>query len=429
MGRDKKQCGFYNATTMASYDFELQQVVLDSIDSKILKALDKGALPARNKVYPLTAHEYTHWRDHVSTLWGRRVLTTFYGGIEAWRTQDASTFHKIVTAKRAVGRASSRRYYRFAGPKSGATPPWHWTLSIGMAFDGYGKLIPSDPIPFVRFYTPPRNSDEHLIVRMPISAASLAEVRAMYAEFSWVVAEKARYPQGPTKPDQWLLDYNSTIYSEDYLEYTTALHLLSNQTGARSILEIFPHASALAGIALNFPVSLIPKLQVPEEWMNVWGKGTHNLIDPLLQDRSPGFLFILLCHYAVLPTGTDLTEWLDCILTAAGGFSLSDLHREWANEIIKPVPTTVPPLKALLTVGCSWALASNVISSPDLLLRSLESRDFLALPGALTEDMEIWFPTINYEPFFGDASQTHRRCEWLQDMVSGMDSFCDVCGW
>lgn len=278
--RNTKWNAFYNLSTLASYHFDRQLVVLDSVDADILSALQNGAPAARYKVLRLAAHEYTHWRDHVATLWGRRLLSRYFDGVAAWASQDVSLFRHILDAQRSIAWCASRRYYLVKGPRSGSPPPWHASLSLGLAFNSEGVPDTNDPIPFVRFWAPPAAEDTDLIIRMPISAASLAEVRAMYAEYRWIKSEEERYPNGgtPANSAKWLLEYGAVVYEEDNLEYTTALHLLANRTGAKLVWEIFEHASALAGIVLNFPASLVGSIMIPKMWDDTWGPDVRSEI-------------------------------------------------------------------------------------------------------------------------------------------------------
>lgn len=321
------------------------------------------------------------------------------------------------------------------GPKSGSPPPWHASLSLGLAFNSEGVPDKNDPIPFVRFWAPPATADTDLIIRMPISAASLAEVRAMYAEYLWIRSEEERHPSGgtPANSSKWLLEYGAAVYKEDNLEYTTALHLLANRIGAKLVWEILEQASALAGIVLNFPASLVRSLRIPKMWDDTWGAGCPHgdRIQPLLSRRDPGFIFALLCNYATTPGTTKLSEWLESVLQAAGGFGFTELKTEWEKELSASVVIgeskgAANDLKVLwLTRGLDWALASDPTSPPEPLLRALNSDEGFSLPGALTADFDLWFPAQSTG--YADKSVTLSRVDWLEKVIMKMDEFCDVC--
>lgn len=154
----------------------------------------------------------------------------------------------------------------------------------------------------------------------------------MYAEYCWITSEEQRYQGGtPANSARWLAEYSDQVYDQRFHEYTTALHLLANKTGAKFIWQILQHASALAGIALNFPAPMAGALRLPTSFQAKEPEGAER-VGILLEQRSPGFLYALLCNHAPAP-GADLVQWVDSVLQAAGGFSLSELTVEWEKEI------------------------------------------------------------------------------------------------
>lgn len=367
---------FYNLETRAAYDFSLQLVTLDSVCNEILGALRANAPAARYKVLCLGAHEYTHWIDHVSTLWGRNLLYEYYRGLTASEDRNVEEFPWIVRAFNSINRSTSSPYFFVKGPRSGSPSPWTWTLSLGLRFDALGKLKNKDPIPFVRFGKGNPLDENNLIVRMPISAASICEVRGMAAEYSWITRERNIFSGNtPADPERFAREYGSQLYDENFLLYTTGLHVLANHCGATEVTDILEYASRLGWVVLNFPQSLLGKLRMPDEWQQEWQDPEIANIrcSALIEGRDPGFIFCVLTKFAKQPKGMDCASWLDDLLLAAGDFTLSDFEHEWLEELERTsaqalVDLPNPRFVTCMNIGQEWARRIGPSGGTDELL-------------------------------------------------------------
>lgn len=426
---------FFNTCVQAAYHFDLLLVTLDQIDGPILKALGNQVPAARNKVLPLVVHEYTHWMDHVGSLWGRRLLTTYFQAKVAREKNDPNNFTWMVEAKKAILRCTSKRYYFTLGPANIIGPPWAWSLSLGCRFDRAGRLDPSDPIPFIVFGIGDTEG-ENRMVRMPISPAALCEVRAMAAECAWVTEEEATLgPENtPASKLRWLEEYANTIYAPNMLIYSTALHLLANHCNCDDFSVVLPSASALAWIALNFPPSLVNDLRIPPQWTSHWRppSGTLDRITPLLKACDPGFIYTLLCTYARSPIGMKVENWLEETLVAAMGKSLEAFQQEWQIELAKSTREQTSSLEdanfhSWMDLGSKWARTLGVIGSSRPLLERLKRDDGLPLPEALTSDFEGWSPTGDGFRT-GDGLNCWDRCQEFERVRDKIDEFLEICG-
>ncbi len=425
---------FFNVKTLGQYHFDLQLVTLDDIDNTTLSALKGNEPEARNKTLTLAAHEYTHWLDHVGTLWGRNLLCAYYCGLVAREKNDPAMFFKIVEANKHINRISSSRYYFTKGPKCSERPPWRWTLSLGSRFDFSGKFDHNSPIPFIRFFKGTTDNQESLIARMPISPASLAEVRAMYSEFLWINEEcrGLNHDAAFVNKNTFMKDYDSKLYDSDFLVYVTSLHLLANHCGSTDLFSIFPYSSALSGLALNFPSSLIPRIKIPPNW-EIWRQNEWKIdrLQASLDSHDRGFIYAILCYHAQPPVSQDVPEWINTVLTAAMDLDLEVVTQEWEKEfeeetsrILKQV--SHPIFSKLVEIGGQWGKKVGLLGQLDPIVDAVNGKSELPLPDAITSDFEPWNPGDSL--FHIDGWSTMERKDYLLEMRNKMDEFFEICG-
>lgn len=425
---------FFNVNTLAQYSFDLQLVTLDDIDKTTIIALNNNEEGARNKTLPLAAHEYTHWLDHVSTLWGRKLLGTYYSGLVARENNDPHNFYKVVYAHQHIQRTSSNRYYFTKGPKYGEGSPWNSQLTLGSRFDFSGSLDHKNPIPFIRFFKGPTDNEDSLIARMPIAPAALAEVRAMWSEFLWLQQECSGENKNAALVNlsEFKRNYNSQFHDSDFLVYVTSLHLLANHCGSPDLFSIFPYSSALSGLALNFPSSLIPHIKIPPIWenwrQNEWGV---DRLQASLDNHDPGFIYAILCCHTQTPVGQDVTQWINTVLISAMDLDLKVVTQEWVKEfdeetsrILKQV--SHPIFSKLIEVGGQWREKVGLLGKLDPIVDAVNGKSELPLPDAITGDLVPWNPGDSLSHI--DGRSTIERKDYLFEMRNKMDEFLDICG-
>jgi len=426
---------FFNVSTAAAYHFELQQVTLDAVEDVHVQGFAKSLAPSRFRILPLAAHEYTHLLDHMTTLWGRELLHSFYEGLGAREAGDLPRFPAMVRARRAVHRSGSLRYFMTLGPRAGYRGRWVWALSVGLRFNSAGELDPNQPIPFVRFGHGDPNKDENRVARVPISAAALSELRATAAEFRWIAAEQAARGQRntPATPLNWLAEYESQLYSAPFVLYSSALHLLANHCHVDSVADVIEHGSALAALALNGGPSLAGRLRLDESWTERW-RPPHSpwdLVTPLLTSADPGFLYLALCSHAPPPNGKTLEEWLGETLDRAVGLSLIDVEvlcgAEWESQSARVGSLAEQQFQRWFEFGEQWRAEVGPLGSSEPLMAALEGAESPRLPAALTSDMAPWAPQAEpFEPMPGATILD--RLDYMGGIVDSIDEFLDVCG-
>jgi len=181
--------------TLGSFSFETAIIYLKSLRSgdieraRAVRANFKPAMvdgkpslmsgdqyAALEKVQTLAMHEYTHFVDATSTLWGLRHLQAMsdaYVSIEGGESQfyKAKNFFDYVRGIRLP------KYYTVEYDNSPEKMPWEARPTIGRVFDSKGMLS-TNPIFFSQFF----NSDGKMIVRSPVSVVSILEASAMAQE-------------------------------------------------------------------------------------------------------------------------------------------------------------------------------------------------------------------------------------------------------
>lgn len=262
---------FAATDTLGSFDFYTSIVSLDSLtstdvtiaqqnlleflrqqtnDSRILLDIDSYRQVA--KVFPLAVHEYTHFIDATSTLWGLRHLKMMKEAYEANEVLGGteSDFYKAKRYHDYIRMLRLPEYYTFKNTISSNTTPWRYEFSAGLLFDFEGRS--SDrTIVFTRFL----NSNGDFLVRSPISSVSLLEMSAMAQEVLMDIFlltntdNDFRLVEGALYSTR-LMQY---LYNPDITEYSVCVHLVANSLNLTDPAMAFRICAVLAGVILNIP--------------------------------------------------------------------------------------------------------------------------------------------------------------------------------
>lgn len=308
---------------MASYDFFTTIVSLDSLSSEDFEKIIKNresvqecylkkeplkfeAYEALSKTQPLIAHEYTHFYDCTSTVWGARYLNMMsnayiaddriHGGTEK-DFHHAKKFHDLLRFSRLPN------YYTYKTPVTDDSRPWTHYESMGNRFSSTGEV--SDyPVVFSWF----GNSKGQRLVRSPISTISILECSAMAQEIDTYIGlinllgEDERSVEFSLYTKK-LLDY---IYNKDLTEYSVCAHFMANKFKEPDIVLTYKASAILCRIVLNTPSSIYNKIVRECDFRALFGsdKGIDAWIEKILKGLEylePGFLFYLICH--AMPNG------------------------------------------------------------------------------------------------------------------------------
>lgn len=249
------------------------------------------------RVLPLAIHEYTHFVDSTSTLWGLRHLWLMnrayqcspnYGGTEA-EYHHAKAFFDHARGVRLPD------YYTVVSAKVDSSLPWLADTSIGRIFDSRG-MVSYRPVLFSRF----TNLKHELIARSPISTVSILEASAMAQE---MLAHAALLKNA--EEDFRLVEARAFrerqiefLYRPDITEYSVCAHILANHLKCKDALIAFRMCALLTRLALNFPQSGFTALTERAPIDKLLGKPADHefciAVRSGLANNDLGFLFYVL---------------------------------------------------------------------------------------------------------------------------------------
>jgi hypothetical protein len=323
--RTAKRNHFAAVDVLGSFDFSTAVIYLKAL--KIRDIEDAGTVAAKfkpewnngnpnllsasqytslAKVNPLAIHEYTHFVDSTSTLWGLRHLKLMSEAYSSSNEPEAG-YHK---AKIFFDHTKSIRlpsYYTVISKGPHGRQPWRAVPTIGRIFDKSGN-ISGRSVLFSRFL----NSDGELMARSPVSAVSILEASAM-AQETLAAIDLLKL----TTPDFKMVEerefskkHIDFLYSREVTEYSVCVHLLANKIACADAGMAFSMCARLTRVALNFPKALFEKLaeQCPISKILRVPDG-HDFVVAArdgLRSYDLGIIYFLLCNG--LPPGVSESE-------------------------------------------------------------------------------------------------------------------------
>ncbi|MFT6578106.1 MAG: hypothetical protein ACJAW0_000537 [Zhongshania sp.] len=265
---------------LGRFDFGTCLISLDSLDTndleRLAKSHTKGEKPTDDvlfglrKVLPLAIHEYTHFIDSTSTVWGIDHLHMMNSAYES-DDRRGGTEEGFYVAKQFsdhLNRIKYPNYYTVVNNIEDKQP-WVAQPSIGQLFGADGK--PSDEsILFIRF----TRSDGELIARSPISPVSILEASAMAQE----VLSEGMMINEHSDDCKIIESINfskrtlSFLYNKNVTEYSACIHMLANQQGCSDIGQAFMLVSLITRIVLNSTEAAFETVIKNDSFNQVLGK-------------------------------------------------------------------------------------------------------------------------------------------------------------
>lgn len=297
---------------IASYDPASQFVNFETLTKERFEEVISEPLKiGHEQDFGVITHEFRHAIDHLATLWGQQHLLKLQKALSARLSSKAEDFYHVIPYKKEENQLFHLDYYSEVYNKSiytGLDSRWKYSTSIGLRFDSEGQLDGSKPILFARFSTPA----DKLLIRVPITVASLLETNAVYEEHTFILnAYREQY-----KDD---FAFYVKMYSDDFLKnllynqnlavYNVAVHTTANFLGIKDTTLAYRISSAIATVALNMPSKLTNKIPIPSEFTGEELERSK----ALLKNNDRGFIFYALCrNYAKKYTSGDfnLTSFL-----------------------------------------------------------------------------------------------------------------------
>jgi len=249
---------------LGSFDFTTCLISLDSVESDDMKILSNKELQSTEinfkyrKILPLAIHEYTHFIDSTSTVWGINHLAMMN---DAYLSndkinRDETLFYKAKKFHNHLTKIKYPKYYTTISnlekqDKWGAYP------TIGILFDSNGAVT-DESIMFLRFSS--LNREE--IARSPISAVSILEASAMAQEVLIEINLLNQLSKDDLAIEQkfYLDKIMSVIYNKELTEYSACVHMLANQQQCKDIIQAFFLVSIITRIVLNCTEEVFNKI-------------------------------------------------------------------------------------------------------------------------------------------------------------------------
>lgn len=344
---------------LGSYDFFTTIVSLDSLSSEDFENREKyhdflleshpkeisigyKAYEALSRTQPLLIHEYTHFYDCSSTVWGAKYLSMMsnayiadnlsHGGVEK-DFHYAKEFHDLIRFSRLP------KYYTDKSKVTNDSRPWKHQQSIGNRFLSSGE-ISDHPIMFTWF----GNSNGEQLVRSPISTISILECSAMAQEIIANISLIQLLEEGERAVElslytKKILDY---VHNKDITEYSVCTHLMSNKYTEADIFLQYKVSAILCRLVLNTPSKIYLQISEDCDFESIFGS-TQNVVEVIEKIRKglrylePGFLYYLICY--AMPYGE--IDRMDCgfSLICEGlrrlGVDYSDLKIQSEEEFLK----------------------------------------------------------------------------------------------
>ena len=294
--------------TLGQFDFNTCVVMLDSLKAHNVQGISLADLESEEKIdlmsytryakaLVLAVHEYTHFVDSTSTLWGFRHLRALNRAFTCDLT-DESKFHVMRTCYNHLKRIKLPDYYTTVTKEYDTGRPWQWRPTSGKQFRHDGK--PGErPIFFIRFF----NEKWEPIVRSPISTISLLETCAMAAELDATALLLKRIQDEGERAVQTKMHELETLaylYNENHTEYSVCAHLVANRFNSSEASISFLASSIIARMVLNSSQSVYRSvLKNIQTFYDVVGlRNGQPEAKPIrrgLENYDPGVLFYVLC--------------------------------------------------------------------------------------------------------------------------------------
>lgn len=351
--------GLPNTKNVASYNYVDQVVLFESIESKhviscISKLTPAERWPLKREVWLNGFHEYTHWLDMTSSVFGLRWLCKMVNLLEKYSKETESRSTAYVEECKAAARDMAGihlpEYYSTVENPVG--PPWKYSSTVGKAYDSEGNSNPFHPLWFVRFDTPSGMS----IARQPISVASLLEVRAVAAEITGGFGLiNALHDRSFKVLQQQRLSHEifSRVYQPHLTVYSAAAHWYANHRGLSEVLEAYIAASKLAWFCLDAPTRWVTSIKATAEFKARFGDPFATMMQTSLSRDDRGALFFMLAAETSLKLLKTLNSDLDALLRKEWKVSLGEVNAEGEKEraeLVNRLVSTPEPVRSLAEI-------------------------------------------------------------------------------
>lgn len=314
---------FAATDTLGSFDFYTSTISLDALTSEdVVEAkneflrfvkksvsnktatLEIDSYHKIAKVFPLSSHEYTHFVDATSTIWGLRHLLMMKEAYEADDRKGGTeaSFYKAKLFYDHIRTLRLPDYYTLRDNLFPNTTPWQYQFTAGKLFTFRGEASDRTVV-FTRFL----NTSGQFLVRSPMSIVSLLEASAMAQElFSNMFLLANTEPEFRAVEgalfSQKLMKY---LYDPGITEYSVCVHLVANLLSLSDPAVAFQVCARLVNVVLCMPTDYFSVIEQQSPIADIIrSPADHQTVKYIkggLKSHDYGTLFYLLCH--TLPAG------------------------------------------------------------------------------------------------------------------------------
>lgn len=350
--------GLPGPTNLASYNYIDQLVLFESVELKEILASGRAKSlaerwPLHFKLWVCAFHEYRHWLDMTSSVFGLHWLGELFDVLEAHlgsHQAQPEQVEKCQHVSRMMAGIHLPDYYSTVDNVIGQ--PWQCQPTVGQAFAATGEANPDHPIWFVRFATP----EGVPISRQPISVSSLLEVRAVASE---MVAGYGLLHGLPDKVFRTIEQNHFTksildrIYDPELTVYSAAAHWYANHRGITDVGEAYRASAFLAWFCLDSPAAWIESLTASSAFKERQGEEMASRMTVSLRRRDRGALFFMLAADSRIKAADQFWEQLDGVLRSEWGITLAVVQqnsRAEARQLLDRLAGTPGPVKPLVDI-------------------------------------------------------------------------------
>ncbi|MFG0678799.1 hypothetical protein [Delftia sp. WSY_7] len=363
---------FSQIDTRAHFDYQTYTLHLDKVSKKDGEAaanylLTEPASEISNKDYfdiedalSLFVHEYTHFIDFSSTIFGLEHLSKLAAAAACQKSEfiDETDFYPAKKYSDYLRTLRPSKYYDQKGDLGIPREKWGAFASSGVVFNSSGKPS-TKPIIFIRFMTPERRH----IARAPVSAIAILEASATAQE----LLAGIELIQRSEDPEIKLIDLTnknlSFLYNAELTDYSVCSHLVANQLRCKDIHLVARIVATLTRIVLNTPPSVFDDINRSIErtpYFFTMGDGAEEKqlkkrMRNAMKFRDIGALFLLLtrCMPKAPESGEQFKIFISTTLATAGyKKDWGKKSQEHANQLMRIIESLdVPHLTKIAFCG------------------------------------------------------------------------------
>ena len=282
-----------NTSILAYYDFLGQIINLNSFDlARFKQSKFQNNYTKMSSLLPLCQHEYTHWLDNTSTLWGINFLNTLY------KTYDIEDFREFLNGNQDFINLNNTilnmRDHHYNIKKFDITDnpiPWKYQYIVQVVEDDYIKII-------VNFLN--KNTHE-IICSVPMSVLSILETSAIAQELGMrITLIMTMLKDGEEIVESKLFEKEiiKQIYNPSLTEYSVAVHIVANAIQVEDIMVAYTISSILSRFVLNFPAKYFNEISLSNsiEELNFLSLQNIQLFENTLKKKDISLLFFLIAN-------------------------------------------------------------------------------------------------------------------------------------